>query len=95
MCDVAEGLMVRLARAGYVPENHVFIAMDANGNVSCVQPLEFIIDVNCTSESDKEFTRGYIREALIKLISAAVASSVLDGVEIGDVSELNVTIVNK
>lgn len=95
MCDVAEGLMVRLARAGYVPENHVFIALDANGNVSCVQPLEFIIDVHCTSESDKEFTRGYVREALIKLISEAVASSVLDGVEIGDVSELNVTIVNK
>lgn len=95
MCDVAEGLMVRLARAGYVPENHVFIALDANGNVSCVQPLGFIIDVHCTSESDKEFTRGYIREALIKLISAVVASSVLDGVEIGDVSELNVTIVNK
>lgn len=95
MCDVAEGLMVRLARAGYVPENHVFIALDANGNVSCVQPLEFIIDVHCTSESNKEFTRGYVREALIKLISEAVASSVLDGVEIGDVSELNVTIVNK
>ena len=95
MCDVAEGLMVRLARAGYVPENQVFIALDANGNVSCVQPLEFIIDVHCTSESDKEFTRGYVREALIKLISEAVASSVLDGVEIGDVSELNVTIVNK
>ena len=95
MCDVAEGLMVRLARAGYIPENHVFIALDANGNVSCVQPLEFIIDVHCTSESDKEFTRGYVREALIKLISEAVASSVLDGVEIGDVSELNVTIVNK
>lgn len=95
MCDVAEGLMVRLARAGYVPENHVFIVLDANGNVSCVQPLEFIIDVHCTSERDKEFTRGYVREALIKLISEAVASSVLDGVEIGDVSELNVTIVNK
>lgn len=40
-------------------------------------------------------TRDYVREALIKLISEAVASSVLDGVEIGDVSELNVTIVNK
>lgn len=95
MCDVAEGLMVRLARAGYVPENHVFIALDANGNVSCVLPLEFIIDVHCTSESDKEFTRGYVREALVKLISKAIASSILDGVEIGDVSELNVTIVNK
>lgn len=95
MCDVVEGLMVRLARAGYVPENHVFIALDANGNVSCVQPLEFIIDVHCTSERDKEFTRSYTQEALIKLISEAIASSVLDGVEIGDVSELNVTIVNK
>lgn len=88
-------LNVRLARAGYVPENHAFIALEANGNVSCVQPLEFIIDVHCTSESDKEFTRGYVREALIKLISEAVASSILDGVEVGNVSELNVTIVNK
>lgn len=87
--------MVRLARAGYVPGNHVLIALDANGNVSRVQPLEFIIDVHCTSKSDKEFTRGYVREALIKLISEAVTSSVLDNVEIGDVSELNVTIVNK
>lgn len=95
MCDVAEGLMVRLARAGYVPENHVFIALDANGNVSCVQPLEFIIDVHCTSECDKEFTRGYVQKALIKLISEAVASSILNGVEVGNVSELNVTNVNK
>ena len=57
--------------------------------------MGILIEADCASDCDTEFTRGYVREALIKLISEAVASSVLDGVEIGDVSELNVTIVNK
>lgn len=53
------------------------------------------IEADCASDCDTEFTRGYVQEALIKLMSEAIASSILNGVEIGDASELNVTIVNK
>lgn len=92
---IAEGLVLNDAKAGDVHENCATVTLNPIGEVGCVCTMGILIDADCTSACDKEFVRGYVREALIKLISEAVASSVLGGVEIGDVSELNVTIVNK
>ena len=92
---IAEGLVLNDAKAGDVHENCATVALNPIGEVGCICTMGALIKADCTSDCDKEFTRGYVREALVKLISEAVASSVLDGVEIGDVSELNVTIVNK
>lgn len=94
-CAIAEGLVLNDAKAGDVHENCATVTLNPIGEVGCVCTMGTLIKADCTSDCDKEFTRGYIREALIKLISEAIASSILDGVEIGDVSELNVTIVNK
>ena len=92
---IAEGLVLNDTKAGDVHENCATVTLNPIGEVGCVCTMGILIEADCTSACDNEFVRGYIREALIKLISAAVASSVLDGVEIGDASELNVTIVNK
>lgn len=57
--------------------------------------MGILIDADSASQCDAEFTRGCAQEVLTKLISEAIASCILDSVKIGDVSELNVTIVNK
>ena len=92
---IAEGLVLNDAKAGDVHENCATVTLNPIGEVGCVCTMGALIKADCTSDCDEEFVRGYVRETLIKLISEAVASSVLGGVEIGDVSELNVTIVNK
>lgn len=94
-CAIAEGLVLNDAKAGDVHENCATVTLNPIGEVGCICTMGALIKVDCTSECDKEFTRGYVQEALIKLISEATASSILNGVEVGDVSELNVTIVNK
>lgn len=92
---IAEGLVLNDAKAGDVHENCATVTLNPIGEVGCVCTMGILIDADCTSACDKEFVHGYVREALIKLISEAVASSALGGVDVGDVSELNVTIVNK
>lgn len=91
---IAEGLVLNDAKAGDVHENCATVTLNPIGEVGCVCTMGALIEADCTSACDKEFVRGYVREALIKLISKAAASSVLGGVEIGDTSELNVTIVS-
>ena len=92
---ITEGLVLNDAKAGDVHENCTTVTLNPIGEVGCVCTMGALIKADCTSDCDKEFTRGYVQEALIKLMSEAIASSILDGVEVGDVSELNVTIVNK
>ena len=94
-CAIAEGLVLNDAKAGDVHENCATVTLNPIGEVGCVCTMGILVKADCTSDCDAEFTRGYAREVITKLISEAVASSVLGGVEIGDVSELNVTIVNK
>lgn len=92
---IAEGLVLNGAKAGDVHENCATVTLNPIGEVGCVCTMGILIEAACTSQCDKEFTRGYVQEVLIKQISKAIASSILDGVEVGDVSELNVTIVDK
>lgn len=92
---ITEGLVLNDAKAGDVHKNCAAVTLNPIGEVGCVCTMGILIEADCTSACDKEFTRGYVQEALIKLISEAIASSILYGVEVGDVSELNVTIVNK
>lgn len=94
-CAIAKGLVLNDAKAGDVHENCATVTLNPIGEVGCVCTVGALIKADCTSDCDEEFTRGYVQKALIKLISEAVASSILNGVEVGDVSELNVTIVNK
>lgn len=94
-CAVAEGLVLNDAKAGDVHKNCATVTLNPIGEVGCVCTMGILIEADCASDCDTEFTRGYVQEALIKLMSEAIASSILDGVEIGDASELNVTIVNK
>lgn len=92
---IAEGLVLNNTKAGDVHKNCATVTLNPIGEVGCVCTMSILIEADCTSACDKEFVRGYVREALIKLISEAVTSSILNGVEIGDVSELDVTIVDK
>ena len=92
---IAEGLVLNDAKAGDVHENCATVTLNPIVEVGCVCTMGALIKADCTSDCDKEFTRGYVQEALVKLMSEAIASSILDGVEVGDVSELNVTIVSK
>ena len=92
---IAEGLVLNDAKAGDVHENCATVTLNNIGEVGCVCTTGVLIKADCTSDCDAEFTRGYAREAFTKLISETIASCILNGVEIGDVSELNVTIVNK
>lgn len=92
---ITEGLVLNDAKAGDVHENCATVTLNPIGEVGCVCTMGALIKADCTSDCDKEFTRRYVQEALTKLISEAIASSILNGVEVGDVSELNVTIVNK
>lgn len=92
---IAEGLVLNDTKASDVHKNCATVTLNPIGEVGCVYTMGILIDADCTSACDKEFVRGYVREALIKLISEAVTSSALGGVDVGDVSELNVTIVNK
>ena len=92
---IAEGLVLNDAKAGDVHENCATVTLNPIGEAGCICTMGILIDADCTSDCDEEFVRGYVQEALIKLISEAVASSILDGVRVNDVSELNVTIVNK
>lgn len=92
---IAEGLVLNDTKASDVHKNCATVTLNPIGEVGCVCTMGILIDADCTSACDKEFVRGYVREALIKLISEAVASSALGGVDVGDVSELNVIIVNK
>ena len=92
---IAEGLVLNDAKAGDVHENCATVTLNPIGEVGCVCTMGALIKADCTSDCDKEFTRGYVQEALIKLVSEAIASNILDGVEVGDVSELNVAIVSK
>ena len=92
---IAEGLVLNDAKAGDVHKNCATVTLNPIGEVGCVCTMGILIDADSTSQCDAEFTRGYAQEALIKLVSEAIASNILDGVEIGDVSEFNVTIVNK
>lgn len=94
-CAVAEGLILNDAKAGDVHENCAAVTLNNIGEVGCVCTMGVLIKADCTSACDAEFTRGYAQEVLTKLISEAIASCILDSVKIGDVSELNVTIVNK
>lgn len=91
---IAEDIVLNYMRARYIHENHVFIAVDSNGNVNCMQPLEFIIDAHCTSDCDKEFVRGYVQEALMQLLNKAIKESIVGDVNVAQEPELNVTIVN-
>lgn len=92
---IAEGLVLNDAKAGDVHKNCATVTLNPIGEVGCTCTMGVLIKADCTSKCDTEFTRGYVQEALIKLMSEAIASSILDGVEIGDMPELNVTIVNK
>lgn len=94
-CAIAEGLVLNDAKAGDVHKNCATVTLNPIGEVGCVCTMGILIDADSTSQCDAEFTRGYAQEALIKLVSEAIASSILNGVEVGDVSELNVTIVTK
>lgn len=94
-CTIAEGLVLNDTKASDVHKNCATVTLNPIGEVGYVCTMGILIEADCTSACDKEFTRGYVQKALIKLISETIASSILDGVEIGDVSELNVTIVNK
>lgn len=94
-CAVAEGLVLNDTKAGDVHKNCATVTLNPIGEVGCVCTMGILIDADCASQCDAEFTRGYAQEALAKLVSEAIASCILNGVEIGDVSELNVTIVNK
>ena len=91
---IAEGLVLNDAKAGDVHKNCATVTLNPIGEVGCVCTMGALIEADCTSDCDKEFTRGYVQEALTKLISEAIASSVLYSVEIGDASELTVTIVS-
>lgn len=91
---IAEGLVLNDAKAGDVHKNCATVTLNPIGEVGCVCTMGILIEADCTSACDKEFVRGYVREALTKLISEAIASSVLYSVEIGDASELTVTIVS-
>lgn len=92
---IAEGLVLNDAKASDVHENCATVTLNPIGEVGCVCTMGALIKADCMSDCDKEFTRGYVQEALIKLMSEAIASSILDGVEVGDVSELNASIVDK
>lgn len=92
---IAEGLVLNDAKAGDVHENCATVTLNPIGEVGCVCTMSILIDAVSASQCDAEFTRGYVQEALIKLINEAIASSILNGVEVGDISELNVTNVNK
>lgn len=92
---IAEGLVLNDAKAGDVHKNCATVTLNKIGEVRCVCTMGILIDADCASQCDAEFVRGYVREAFAKLISEAIASSILNGVEIGDVSELDVTIVSK
>lgn len=92
---IAEGLVLNDAKAGDAHENCATVTLNPIGEVGCICTMGALIKADCTSDCDAEFTRGYAQEAFIKLISEAIASSIIGGVEVGDVSELNVTIVNK
>lgn len=94
-CAVAEGLTLNRAKAGDMHDNCLTTTVDTDGNIARLCTVGFLIEADCTSDRDKEFTRGYVQEAFIKLISGAITSCVLDGVKIGDASELNVTIIDK
>lgn len=91
---IAEGLVLNDAKAGDVHKNCATVTLNPIGEVGCVCTMGILIEADCTSDCDKEFTRCYVQEALTKLISEAIASSILNGVEVSDVSELNVTIVS-
>lgn len=92
---IAEGLVLNDARAGDVHKNCATVTLNPIGEVGCVCTMGILIDADCASQCDAEFTRGYAQEALIKLISEAIASSILDGIKIGNASECTATIVNK
>lgn len=92
---IAEGLVLNDAKAGDVHENCATVTLNPIGEVGCVCTMGALIKADCTSDCDKEFVHGYVRETLIKLMSEAIASSTLDGVGVGNISELNVTIVDK
>lgn len=93
-CAITEGLVLDDAKAGDIHEHCATATLNQIGEVGCVCTMGVLIKAECTSSCDKEFVRGYVQDALIKLISKAIASCILDGVKIGDVSELNVTIVS-
>lgn len=92
---IAEGLVLNDAKAGDVHETCATVTLNPIGEVGCVCTMGVLIKADCTSDCDEGFVRGYVREALIKLISEAIASSILDGIKIGDISELNATIVSR
>lgn len=92
---IAEDLVLNDAKAGDVHKNCATVTLNPIGEVGCVCTMGILIDADSASQCDTEFTRGYAQEALIKLISEAITSSILDGVGIGDAPELNVNIVNK
>lgn len=94
-CAVTEGLTLNRTETGDIHDNCLTTTVDTDESIACLCTVGFLIEADCTSDCDKEFTRGYVQEALIKLISETIASSILNGVEVGDVSELTVTIVNK
>lgn len=94
-CAIADELTLNRAKAGDIQDNCLTATVDTDGSIACLCTVGFLIEADCTSDCDDELVRGYAREALVKLISGAITSCVLDGVKIGDASELNVTIVDK
>ena len=94
-CAIAKGLVLNDAKAGDVHENCATVTLNPIGEVGCACTLGFLIEADCTSECDKEFTRSYVREAIRQLMGNAIDLHTFDGVEVMGEPELNVTIVNK
>lgn len=94
-CAIAEGLVLNDTKAGDVHKNCATVTLNPIGEVGCVCTMGVLIEADCTSDCDKEFTRGYIQDALMQLINEAIKSSIVGDVEVTQEPELNVTIVNK
>lgn len=77
-CAITEGLVLNDVKASDVHENCATVTLNSIGEVGCVCTMGALIKADCTSACDAEFTRCYAQEAFTKLISEAIASSLLE-----------------
>lgn len=92
---ICEGVTLNFAEISDASTNSASLIVSMGGRVSCACTLGFLIEADCTSECDKEFTRSYVREAIRQLMGNSIDLHTFDGVEVMGEPELNVTIVNK
>lgn len=92
---ICEGLTLNFAEISDVSADSASLIVSIGGMVSCICTLGFLIEADCASECDKEFTRGYAQEAVRQLLVNAINLHTFDGVEVMGDPELNVSIVNK